>query len=182
MKMEIQTERLVLRPPQAEDAAQIAEYMSDPDLPLNLGRAKYPYKLEYAEAWIPKVLADYESGAEYAFMIDRPGKGLVGSCGLTRVGEYWEIGYWLGKPHWGKGYISEAAAALLDWGTSTLGAKGFLSGHIKENAASGQVLQKLGFKVAGEIDYYIVSRDCEVRAIRYVRGAPPEAALQSNRH
>ncbi len=183
MLLDISTERLQLRPPQPQDAPQIAAYMADPDLPLNLGRAPYPYRREHAEAWIPLALAAHKDETEYPFMIVHPKDGVVGCCGLTQMGEgVMELGYWAGKPHWGRGYATEASHALIAWGRMAKDASGFVSGHIFDNPASGRVLVKLGFQPVGETSMYVVGRDCEVRAIRYALDAPSEAALAARNH
>lgn len=183
MTQEIRTPRLVLRRPRPDDAGQIAAFLSERDLPWNLGRAPYPYRLEHAEAWLPRIIAAADAGEEHAFMIERSGHaGLIGCCGLTRAGEAWELGYWLGKPHWGQGYVTEAAGALLGWAGDALGTSAFISGHIADNPASGRVLGKLGFARAGEISMFVTGRNCEVPAIRYVHGAPMDAALAGAAH
>lgn len=182
MTHEIRTARLLLRRPRLDDASHIAAFMSERDLPWNLGRAPYPYRLEHAEGWLPRIIAASQAGEEHAFMITQARTGLIGCCGLTRSGEAWELGYWLGKPHWGQGYVTEAAGALLDWAGEALGTSAFISGHIADNPASGRVLGKLGFTRAGEISMFVTGRNCEVPAIRYVRGAPIEAALASVTH
>ncbi|MEL7128671.1 MAG: GNAT family N-acetyltransferase [Pseudomonadota bacterium] len=179
MQSDLKTDRLILRAPCEADAVIVAGYMADPDLPLNLGRAPYPYRLENAEAWVLKTEVHRQAGSEYAFMVCLQDAGPIGACGVIRVDAYWELGYWIGKPHWGRGYVTEAAEAVLSWAERALEAEGFISGHIKENTASGRVLLKLGFAPVGEIDHFVASREQQVCAVRYVRGAaPPEIALK----
>ena len=119
------------------------------------------------------------SGAEHAFAVTAPVDGLVGSCGVMRVGpeggSTFEIGYWFGVPYWGLGYASETARALMDWARDTLGAKTFAAGHFVDNPASGNVLRKLGFAPCGEQTLFSLARQGSSPAARYIwpEGATP---------
>ncbi|MEO9968274.1 MAG: GNAT family N-acetyltransferase [Hyphomonadaceae bacterium] len=180
MNMEFETERLGARAPVVADAPRITELMQDKDLPWNLGRAPWPYALSDAEAWVESNAKSRSAGEEYAFALHHAEHGLIGSTGISQVdGDIWEIGYWIGKPYWGQGYVTEAARGLLDWANHEMGINRFVSGHIFDNPASGRVLIKLGFELAGEIQMYVSGRGCEVRSLRYVRNAPMEVALRS---
>ena len=59
-----------------------------------------------------------------------------------------EIGYWIARPHWGQGYATEAAEAVLQI-ARTLGHRRVTAGHFVDNPASGKVLRKLGFVPTG---------------------------------
>jgi RimJ/RimL family protein N-acetyltransferase len=56
-----------------------------------------------------------------------------------------ELGYWIGRPHWGQGHATEAAAAILTYGFETLGLHTIFAVTLVANPASLQVLMKLGF-------------------------------------
>lgn len=185
--LNISTERLELRQPQAIDAPRITELLQEKDVVLMLGRVPWPYQNEDAHWWIDNAHAVASAGTEYPFVITHPDHGLIGSCGVQRLKtseelNIWEIGYWLGKPYWGQGFITEAASALLGWAEQTLDARGFVSGHISDNLVSGRVLIKLGFSKVGKITHYARGRDCDVRAIRYTRNAPKKLAMQFDGH
>jgi RimJ/RimL family protein N-acetyltransferase len=74
---------------------------------------------------------------------------LVGSCGLgRRPSGAVELGYWIARPFWGRGYATEAATALIDI-ARTLGFTRLEGSHFLDNPASGRVLEKLGFEPLG---------------------------------
>lgn len=182
MDLLIKTERLRLSPPTRSDAERITKLLAEKEVTWMLGRAPYPYALRDAETWVARVTEDIQQGNEYAFGLYLNGSGLIGSCGLTKAGPYWEIGYWVGKPYWEQGFATEAGIAVLQWARDELSATGFLSGHIADNASSGHVLRKLGFECVGEKMMYVRSRDCQVLAKRFVLNAPPEASLAVELH
>ena len=74
---------------------------------------------------------------------------LVGACGLgRRPSGSVELGYWIAKSFWGRGYATEACAALVDI-ARTLGLPSLEGSHFIDNPASARVLDKLGFAPLG---------------------------------
>jgi RimJ/RimL family protein N-acetyltransferase len=63
-----------------------------------------------------------------------------------------ELGYWIGRPFWGAGYMTEAVTAALDWARDSWGRRILASGHFADNDASGRVLAKAGFLYTGEVE------------------------------
>lgn len=180
---EFETDRLLIRPPVPGDAEAVARSMSDRDVVWHLGRAPYPYQLSDAEAWINRAEQDRTKGREYAFVILYGAEGVIGSVGFNRSnGPVWEIGYWLGKPWWGQGLVTEAAQGLLEWGRRECGIESFVAGHFSDNPASGRVLKKLGFQAVGEKLMLGEARGTRALATRYVLNAPAEAALRTEPH
>ena len=93
---------------------------------------------------------------------------LVGSCGLgRRASGAVEFGYWIARPHWGRGFASEAGRALIAIARA-LGLTRLEASHFLDNPASGRVLEKLGFQSTG------ISR----RAQRCPRRRDPGALLR----
>ena len=177
--MTIRTTRLLLRPFEVADARRVAYLAGAYDVAKMCGRVPHPYTMASACDFIDMTRAGRDSGAEHAFAVTAPIDGLVGSCGVMRVGgeesATYEIGYWFGMPYWGLGYASESARALMDWARDELGAKAFGAGHFVDNPASGNVLRKLGFAPSGGQDLFSLARQGSSPAARYVwsEGATP---------
>lgn len=142
------TERLLLRPGWAEDAPQLARTIADEQIVRNLATAPWPYALQDAEAF----LASPRDPAMPSFLIFERTDGepvLVGACGMgRRPSGAVELGYWIARPHWNKGFATEAGRALIDI-ARTLKLPRLEASHFVDNPASGRVLEKLGFVATG---------------------------------
>ena len=69
----------------------------------------------------------------------------VGACGLKPRESWFEFGFYLRRPHWGRGYGVEAGRAVIDWAYADLGVTRLYAGHHPQNEASRGALLKLGF-------------------------------------
>ena len=155
----LQTDRLLLRPFRLEDAAAVAAYCGDWDVARMTARIPHPYALDDAIDWIE---GRVEGPPELRFCIEVEGAA-AGAIGLVDQGDgVYELGYWIGRPFWGKGYATEAARAVVRFAFEALGAIRLTSGHMLENPASGRVLEKCGFVATGEV----VEQDCLARGSR----------------
>jgi len=142
------TDRLLLRPGWAEDAPALAEAIADERIVRNLATAPWPYRLRDAEAFLAQP-RDPVLPSLLLFERTAGAPRLVGSCGLgRRPSGAVELGYWIARPHWGRGYATEAGAALIDI-ARTLGVRQLEGSHFLDNPASGRVLEKLGFEPLG---------------------------------
>ena len=145
---EINTERLRLRRLRMSDAQRVALLCGDPAVARMILRAPLPYLPVAAEGWIMTLAARQPLAHEFVFAADLADEGLIGCIGAHRSGEgEFEIGYWFGKPYWGRGYASETLDAFLA-PARRLGQ--LEAGHFVDNPASGRVLQKGGFAYTGE--------------------------------
>ena len=142
------TERLLLRPGWAEDAPALARAIADETVVRNLATAPWPYALHDAEAF----LAAPRDPAMPSFLITERTGGeprIVGACGLgRRPSGAVELGYWIARPHWGRGFATEAGRALIDIARA-LNLPRLEASHFIDNPASGRVLEKLGFTPTG---------------------------------
>ena len=143
------TDRLLLRPVWHEDAAVLTNAIADKAIVRNLAMAPWPYTLKDALEFIRIKHSDMTPN----FMVMRrthAAPELIGSCGLLSRDGNIEIGYWIARNHWGLGYASEAAKAVLQVAYS-LGHNKIHAGYFADNPASGHVLRKLGFVQSGPI-------------------------------
>ena len=144
------TPRLLLRPGFPEDAPALATAIGDEAIVRNLSVVPWPYTLRDAEAF----LASPRDPALPSFLIFERTEGapqLIGSCGLhRRHSGAAELGYWIARAHWGRGFATEAGAALIDIARA-LDLRSLEAGHFIDNPASGRVLEKLGFRSIGVI-------------------------------
>ena len=146
----ITTQRLRLRKPRKADAARLAVYANDFDVARMTTGMPYPYGVEHAEGFLEKA-GEADPAREAVFVIDHPEHGAIGVLGFdARDGGEREIGYWVGRPHWGQGYATEAASGALVWAHRTWGRRYMHAGHFADNPASGRVLEKAGFLYTGE--------------------------------
>ena len=160
----LRTERLILRPPQQGDAEPIARYLNDMEVAGNLARVPFPYLVSDARAWLRSQRPD-QAPNQVNFSIELAGMGYVGHIGYQPIGENAVIGYWLGKPHWGRGFMTEAARAAIAWFFSATDAPAIYSGVFYFNAASLAVQQRLGFTEIGRSTLLCLARGAELEHI-----------------
>jgi RimJ/RimL family protein N-acetyltransferase len=147
---EIATSRLRLRPTTPDDAAPMAALANDPGVARMTTSIPHPFFREDAESFIAR-MAVCDRAREALFGVEAPGEGLIGVLGLhPNEQERVELGYWLGQPYWGQGYMTEAVGAVLDWVRDAWIHPVLASGHFDDNPASGAVLIKAGFLYTGE--------------------------------
>lgn len=104
-----------------------------------------------AEAWISGHRPGWDRGELATFAITQAEAGLVGAIGLRiePAHERAELGYWIGVPFWRRGYATEAAAAVIEFGFRELGLHRIYATHLTRNPASRRVMQKLGMEFEG---------------------------------
>ncbi len=148
----LKTPRLQLRPFTEGDAPDVQRLAGAREIADTTLTIPHPYADGLAEQWIAGHAPAFEAGTHAVFAIVlRDGGQLVGTIGLTidRSIDKGELGYWVGKPYWGRGYCTEAATAILDYGFATLGLNRVSARHLVRNPASGRVLQKIGMTREG---------------------------------
>lgn len=115
-------------------------------------RIPHPYERKMAEEWLRDADRLRDAGKSIAFAVTLRAKGdVIGSVSFEIENDPGraEIGYYLGRAHWGHGYMTEAAGAAVDFGFETLGFEVVHSEVFAENGASAGVLGKLGFADLG---------------------------------
>ena len=170
------TERLLLRPGWLEDAPALARAIGEEAVVRNLARAPWPYTAEDARSFASQP----QDPRLPHFFVTLPTSlapaELIGCVGLGEVEGEVELGYWFARKHWGKGYATEAARAVLRL-ARVLGHREVVAGHFIDNPASGRVLRKAGFVPTGRLrQRFSLSRGEEMQSVehRIVLGEPSD--------
>lgn len=141
----LETERLVLRAPRADDAAAMTRLLADRRIAINTARIPYPYGIADAEQFVAAVNR-LDGEATFVIALDAMP---IGVCGVEPREGGPEIGYWIGVSHWGQGYATEAVRALIDHAFADLAHETLHAGTRVSNPASRRVLEKCGFQWTG---------------------------------
>ncbi|MGZ5035466.1 MAG: GNAT family N-acetyltransferase [Usitatibacter sp.] len=150
----IELERMRLRPIVDSDVDAIFAIYGDSEVARYLSRPAMGGRGE-AEAWVARVHAGYADGSSMELALERREDGaLLGTCLLFHFHEASrraEIGYSLGREHWGRGYMHEALTGLVDYAFGALGLNRLEADIDPRNAASARSLERLGFTKEGHL-------------------------------
>lgn len=130
-------------------AEAVQRLASDPEVAAKT-RLPHPYPLDGAEKFIAAQLVADRDGKAHVFAI-LDDEELVGVCGIHGIEGTvaHELGYWIGRPYWGRGYATFGVGALLDHSFRTLGLGLVKATALESNLASRRVLEKSGFSFLG---------------------------------
>jgi RimJ/RimL family protein N-acetyltransferase len=149
------TERLVLSSFTLDDLVDVVKLAGAREIADTTIAIPHPYRREHAEYWISGHASAFEAGAGVDFAIRSSGDGaLLGAVGLREVdpeNSQAELGFWIGVPFWGKGYATEAAAAVVQYAFAELGLNRVYAHHMTRNPASRRVLLKIGMREEGRM-------------------------------
>lgn len=157
----LQTERLVLRTLRVSDAQRYSEFASDWDIAKMTGSLPYPIPLISAEIKIEMLLSRRRRGYAFPYAITENGEDMIGVMDVFKRDNQddFELGYWVARDYWGKGYAPEAAKAIMTEAQRSFGVTRFVAGVFADNPASMRVLEKIGFKSTGsDGDYFSMAR------------------------
>jgi RimJ/RimL family protein N-acetyltransferase len=142
----LETERLTLRRPTLADVKAIAYLANDRRIAENTRRLPHPYLQDHA---VEFVRAMATTGRGNVFLIEN-NYSPIGMAGIDwREREAPELGYWLGVEHWGQGFGTEAARAVIDFFFEEFDAEHLISGARVANPSSRNILEKCGFQWSG---------------------------------
>ena len=147
----IRTERLVLRRSHADDAAAIAAYRSDPEVHRYQGWERTDHEGVRDEIEAMAARRPGEPGGWVQFTVEERGSGrLVGDVGMSPAeGEpgVIKVGYTMDPAFQGRGYATEAVAALITYAFDALGADVVRAYASAENIPSIRVAEKVGMRL-----------------------------------
>lgn len=164
--MQLETERLVMRHWEDSDAEDLFRYAKDPDIGPVAGWPAHGSVAESLET-IRGVLSEPET---YAVCLKETGKAigcvglkLRGHTDMTDRDDECELGYWIGKPYWGRGLMPEAVCEILRHAFEDLGMRCVWAGYYDGNDKSRRVQEKCGFRYQWTTDEVDVPLMHEVR-------------------
>ncbi len=151
--MKLETSRLILQYYQQRDAARIAQLANNKELAQVLGFPS-PYEFKHAQEWIQMQPDLINRGIEYPLTIwtkDHP--ELIGTITIRidRKNHKGEIGYWLGREYWSKGYATEAVKEIMKFGFNEIMLNKVWASTLAKNIGSINVLLKVGMKKEGTL-------------------------------
>jgi [ribosomal protein S5]-alanine N-acetyltransferase len=152
MTYRFETERLILRRLEKGDAARVQELAGDYEVAYNTLMMPHPYEDGLAEPFIERVNEEWDHGNSYTFCIaSKSDNLLMGVIGIhpAPTNRNAEIGYWIGVPYWNKGYVTEAARRVVQFGFEDLKLNRIHASYFTRNPASGRIMQKIGMTYEG---------------------------------
>jgi len=159
----IQTNRLIIKPPELGDVEAIVALVNNWEVVKWLADVPYPYKESHGINYVEKSKHALETGSQYNCLIFLQDY-LVGGTGLAlQDNDIYELGYWIGEEHWGQGIATEASRAMLSFGFNELKQTRIEACYLDGNDASARVLKKLGFVNLGETMRFCKSHNREMK-------------------
>ena len=166
--VELKTERLLLRPYRLADAEDVFAYAKEPEWSLYLGpRMPRPYLRRDADEYVAgRILANWETNPTFAIVL---GSSVVGGIGLRfrESQDIAELGYSMTRAHWGKGLMTEAAQAVVDWVFRHRKLAKVYAAADLPNRRSWRVMEKLGMTREGVLRNEGVVRGQPVDTVYY---------------
>ena len=165
-RVELQTDRLLLRPFDFGDVDDVLSYASEPEFGRYLPVPQPYTRADAVEFVAHRVLAEWSTRPLFAMFFERH---VVGGVGLRVYAsdERVELGYALSKQHWGKGLTLEAARAVVDWGFERYPLHKVYARADLRNRQSWRVMEKLGMAREGVLRGHNKLRDEHVDDVYY---------------
>ena len=146
--MIFETERLILRPWELTDAEYLFQYASHPDVGPIAGWSPHT-SVENSREIIENILSASETYAVVLKELNHPvgsiGLMIGSACNIGIPDTEREIGYWIGVPFWGQGFIPEASCKIMQHGFEDLNLTKIWCGYFDGNIKSKRVQEKCGF-------------------------------------
>ena len=166
---QLETKRLILRPITSDDSTRIEELAGDYDVAKSTLNIPHPYPKGSAIQFIESILTAEKSNKIVMFaIIDKELQLLIGliNLNLSLPLKRGELAYWIGKPYWGKGYGTEAAKVLLEYGFNNLELNKIFAASFTSNPGSWRIMEKIGLKYEGTLKQH-VARDGQFYDLTY---------------
>ncbi len=148
----LETERLWLRLPALTDAEMIQTLVGDRRIAETTLNIPYPYPDDMALHWVNAVHGALATGRGVSFvLVGKSDHALMGAISFREntVLSQAEMGYWIGVPYWGQGYMTEAARRVIQYIFEERNMNRVYATHFTSNPASGRVMLKAGMRYEG---------------------------------
>jgi RimJ/RimL family protein N-acetyltransferase len=153
-QINVRTRRLALRPPRESDAERLYGLFNNWEVIRWLDSPPWPYAPEDARSFIDARKVPTAEFITAAIVLDDALIGMIDAiikpASAIQRGRGYAIGYWIGQPYWGHGYMSEAARGFIAHVFATTPADTIFSGAFADNIASLRIQEKLDFARDGE--------------------------------
>jgi len=171
----LDTDRLLLRRFKQDDAPHIVTLAGNYDVAKMTLNIPHPYPADGATAFIERSQLAWDKGERYGFAIVlKDSDTFMGVIGIIPELQHLraEVGYWIGKPFWGNGYVTEALKSVIEFGFKTIDLNRISASYRVDNPASGRVMEKAGMQFEGtfrqaifrdqvysDLSYYAILRE-----------------------
>ena len=169
-RVELTTDRMTLRPFTLDDADDTFAFASDPvwakHLPIRPNWPQPFTRRNAADFVARQVLTPWDTTPMFAVVYGAKVVGWI-KLNVDRENETASISYALGRDHWGKGLVPEAATVLIDWGFTELGLAKIYAGAEGDNRQSQRVMEKVGMTREAHLRSHKIGREGRVDQVIY---------------
>jgi ribosomal-protein-alanine N-acetyltransferase len=144
--------RIFLRPMTVQDSGAVHSLLDDREVSEFLSRVRYPLPIENVRKHLEGLNRPGARKKTFSFaIIEKKSEKLIGSVSVKLSSNLalGELGYWLGRDYWGKGYMKEALRLAVGFAFGELRLHRVFAHVFSENVRSSKLLERLGFKREG---------------------------------
>lgn len=181
----LRTARLLLRSVRHADVDDLYSHINDRDIMRNTLNIPWPYQRSYAQDWVAETISTDSPDKGYRFVICLPqDERLMGMISLHDLPLHHraETGYWIGRPYWNQGYMTEALKAVIDFAFHHTALRRVQAAHFTYNPQSGRVMAKAGMRCEGTLRQYLSKGDEQLDLVMWAITRLDWLTQQVNQH
>lgn len=160
----LQSKRVVLRICKVEDLLTFHQLINDLELARMTLSIPHPINKKTAKHWLDHRIHSTKTGKEFHWAITRKSTdqfiGTIGLYSIDSIKQQAELGFWIGRAYWNKGYCSEAIELVMNYAFQTLDLKRVIARHIKSNHISSKLLRNVGMQESHSLYQYSATTQC----------------------